>query len=417
MPVVGIVAEYNPLHNGHAYHIGQARVQTGAEGVICVMSGCYTQRGEPALVNKYTRAEMAIWAGADLVFELPFAFAARSASHFARGAVQLLARTGVVTHLSFGSEQGSVEPLAAIASLLAKEPTEFQVLLRDFLDTGLSFAEARARALEAYLNTIGQSSPELAQTLSSPNNILGIEYLRTLIAEELPITPHTVRRIGAGYHESGDQHFPSATHIRNSLAQGTAAEDLTGLPDRSLEILCRERSRGVPFTTQASMFDLLRYSLRMTDAKTLSTIYDVAEGLENRVLKAAQTAASMDELLQMLKTRRYSRTRLNRVLLYQMVRFTQEMAQFFDDTGPLYLRLLAFSPRGQKILHKMKTKTTVPIVSKLGKLRRSRYPDDGVRRMLELDVLATDLYALLQGEPTGIDHLLSPIFVPRFEPD
>jgi predicted nucleotidyltransferase len=412
LSVIGIIAEYNPLHNGHVHHIQNSRRLTGAHGVICVMSGSFTQRGEPALVNKWARAQMALKAGADLVFELPFVFSARSAYHFARGGVSLLQRTGVTTHISFGSETGDISPLQEVATILHKEPPEFVRELRLQLKKGHSYPQARANALGEYAHSTKLSPGHDWQAIMSlPNNILAVEYLRAMLADSSTLVPVTMPRIGQGYHQTGNVEFASATAVRDQIRQNRPLDEIKGLPWFTKEILSGEFAQGSGPVSAQSMFKLIRFSLSNININDLRQIYDVNEGLENRIIKTAPLCSSREELISAIKTRRYSYTRISRILLYILLQFTQELAAMFDEKGPQYLRLLGFSPQGQKILHDMKTFSTIPVITKLG--RHPQYNDPLMARMISFDCLATDLQALIQPCPGrgGLDFVRSPVQV------
>lgn len=408
MPVVGIVAEYNPLHHGHVHHIQTSRRMTGAEAVIAVMSGNFTQRGEPALVSKWARAEMALLAGVDLVFELPFVFAARSAYHFARGAVTLLQKTGVVTHLSFGSEWGEIEPLQKIAAVISQEPPEYREQLKRELALGHSYPQARAQALQKHLKAKGWRQ-DLSEMLALPNNILALEYLRVLQENPCGIIPVTIPRIGQGYHQAGNVPLASATFIRHQIQQQYPLDEIKGLPAFSRSVLEREISNGHGPVLPASMTGMIRFALHRMKTSELAKIHDIGEGLENRVHRAAQVCTSREQMIEHIKTRRYSYTRISRILLYSLLGFTREKSVSFDQTGPLYLRLLAFSPQGQKILHDMRVNSRLPVITKLG--RRHQLDDPLAQDMLAFDLLATDLHSLLQPQPgpLGLDFLRSPV--------
>lgn len=412
MPVIGIIAEYNPLHNGHIHHIQASRRLTAADGVICVMSGSFAQRGEPALVNKWARAEMALNAGADLVFELPFVFSARSAYHFARGGVSLLQRTGVTTHLSFGSELGEISPLQDVARILHQEPPDFVRHLKLQLQKGNSYPQARSYALIEYIHASRRTHHHDWQTvLSRPNNILAIEYLRALLEDEFTLVPMTIPRFGQGYHQKGNTEFASATAIRQEIAQKRPLHEIKGLPWYTREILKREFAAKSGPVYARSLFNLIRFSLSRMNTRELGQIYDVSEGLENRIQKFAPLCSSQEELIAAIKTRRYSYTRISRIMLYILLQFTKELAAVYDEKGPLYLRLLGFSPQGRKILHDMKAISAIPVITKLG--RHPQYGDPLLSKMISFDCLATDLHALLQPYPGrgGLDYIRSPVQV------
>jgi predicted nucleotidyltransferase len=221
MKTIGIVAEYNPFHNGHLYQLQASRGQTGADCAVVVMSGNYTQRGEPAIVDKWARAEMALHSGADLVIELPVAYAMGSAEYFAYGAVKLLDSLNAVNMICFGSEAGSIEKLSAAAAILADEPESYKSYLKDYLSKGLSFPAARQKAISSYCkNTYGKD--DLSSLLKSPNNILGIEYLKALRRLKSNIVPMTIERVGNEYNQAElTGKMSSATSIRKTIRENT----------------------------------------------------------------------------------------------------------------------------------------------------------------------------------------------------
>lgn len=409
MKIAGIVAEYNPLHRGHLFHIHETRRLLKADGIICVMSGNFTQRGEPAIIDKWARAEMAIRAGADLVFEIPVIFAVRSAYHFARGAITLLDMTGVTTHLSFGSEQGELVPLQELAAILHQEPPVLRTYLKHYLDAGHSYPAARARALAAYFEHLSIQKPySVIDILAQPNNLLAIEYLRFLKDIDSSMIPVTITRKGAGYYEPGNIEYPSASYIRSRLYEHTPVDELTGLPSFTRDIIRREFENGRGPVAQKHLADIILYLLRRLPLEDLAAVDDIAEGLEHRLKKAAETSSNLEQLISSVKTRRYNRTRINRILFYLLTGITREKSTRLTEHGPAYLRLLGFSPQGRKILQNMKMKSRLPIITKLGRIEGNRYPDPIMREMLELDVMATDIYALFTGQPAGEDYIRAP---------
>jgi len=234
MNISGIISEYNPFHMGHKHHIDQTRSMLGDDtGIVCVMSGNFVQRGEPAAFTKNARAQCAIHGGADLVLELPIPWALSSAEGFARGAVGVLGATGVVSHLSFGSESGSVEPLDRAARVLLSP--EMDVIIRELLPQGMSYAAARQQAAE---RIAGEPLPQLR----SPNDILGIEYIKALYEQRLPIKPITVKRVGAGHDQSGGGDLPSASELRKRLLRGESV--IGNMPSESAKVLEREIHQG-----------------------------------------------------------------------------------------------------------------------------------------------------------------------------
>lgn len=411
MAVMGIVAEYNPFHNGHHYLIEQAIKQVQPEAVVCVMSGPFTQRGEPAVCNKWARAEMALHGGVDLVIELPFCFANRSANFFARGALQTLANTGVVSHLAFGSELGEIGPLDAIARVLAEEPQAFKALLKESLARGLGFPQARARALQ---NILSRRIEDMEEILKSPNNILAIEYLRIIREEHLPLIPVTVRRHQSVYHSTDLGRYASASAIRQKTGEILSPELAATMPPASWDILEREINLGRAPVKHTSMEQAFLLDLRIKPLAELARIYEINEGLEYRLKAAARMATGLEDLRQNIKSRRYSLTRINRTLLYSLFSLSKNQISLYDSLGPLYLHILGFSAQGQKILQKLRNKCPLPLLNRGRDVSACLDPQESpLARMLNLDVTAGDVYALFYPEPgartAGADFINPPI--------
>lgn len=410
MNVVGIIAEYNPFHNGHLFHLQAAKENCDAQYAICVMSGHFLQRGEPALFNKWSRAAMAVSAGADIVFELPCVYACRSAGIFARGGVELLAATGIVTHLCFGSEHGSIQPLKEIALLLAAEPTGFRILLQDQLQQGKSFPAARYTALQEYCRLIDPHGPQMEpEILTHPNNTLGIEYLIALEKLGNPMTPLTIKRCTANYHDQRiTGPIASASAIRHLLeVQGLSADLGQVVPSPVDQIMqnCVAQEQGPVFLADFTRMALA--CLRRATLEELALILDVNEGLEYKLKEAANTASSLEELLTALKSKRYTRTRLQRLLFYCLLNLKKHTAAALDEAGPQYLRVLAFSEQGQTLLKQMRKNAQLPIIHRPAIHTGGSAQSSLLTRMLLLDILSTDLYVLGCPHPQrgGLDYL------------
>lgn len=359
MDVAGIVAEYNPFHAGHAFHIRQTRRQLGECAVIAVMSGNFVQRGECAVLDKWARAKAALEGGADLVLELPTVYAVSSAEGFARGAVELLAATGVVTHLSFGSECGETEALRRLASCL--DSPRYSDALRRFLDAGLPFAACRQRAVGELL---GEDAAEL---LSCPNNNLGIEYIRALNAMKRPIQPVTVPRAGAGHDGGDDPDYPSASFLREKILAGEVpAENPASL------------RRGERWVLSA---------LRGMDEADFAALPDCGEGLSHRLYRAARQGRTLEEVYALAKTKRYAHSRIRRCVLWGALGLTQDGR----PAHPPYLRVLGAGPRGREVLREMKKRAALPVITKPAHGR-------GIP-LLELEGRCTDLYQLCREAP------------------
>ncbi|MFZ5973943.1 MAG: nucleotidyltransferase [Bacillota bacterium] len=395
MITTGIVAEYNPFHKGHAYHLQSARKITDARAVVVVMSGNFTQRGEPAAFNKWQRARWALNAGADLVLELPTVYAVSSAEGFASGAISILHRLGVVDGFCFGSETEDTALLERIANLLLTEPPEFQEHLHNLLDQGHTLARARALAAVHILN-----DPDAEKALISPNAILALEYLKAKQRLNSPMRPHIVRRRSAGYHQSGlNYEMPSATAIRERLfTHGIKDAQLqSALPPHvyaSMQQAVREGFRPVRFEDFSQM---IFYSLRKLGKDGIAALGEVGEGLESRIYRAAGYTRTINELLDEVKTRRYTRTRLQRILLYALLGVGQDtLSALRPPHAPVYARVLGFTRAGSALLGAVSQSGNIGIISKAADYTPG---DEILKKMFSIDVLGSDLYATVQKEP------------------
>ena len=365
METAGIVAEYNPFHRGHAWHIAETRRSLGGEAaIVCVMSGHWVQRGECALADKWTRAAAALAGGADLVLELPTLWAMASAEAFARGAVSLLAATGVVDVLSFGSETGELAPLEAAAAAL--DAPDYPEKLRAALGRGLSFPAARQEAAGA-------------ACLSAPNNNLGVEYLRALRALGSPIRPMTVPRQGVAHDGPAAGGYASASAIRKLLRAGRGEE--------AAPYLAAPWSGELADMSHIERAVLSR--LRTTDEGDWAALPDGggAEGLPARLVKAAREAVSLEDFYARAKTRRYPHARLRRLAL---AAFLGLRAAERPDAPP-YVRVLGLGGRGRELLRKMKDACPLPVIVKPA---QARGLDGPARALFEAEGRYTDLYGL-----------------------
>ena len=386
MAVAGIVAEYNPFHLGHAYHLAQTRAALGRDGaVVCVMSGHWVQRGECAAADKWTRSALALARGADLVLELPTPWAMASAEAFAQGAVGLLEATGVVDILSFGSEDGSLEALRQAADAL--DAPGYPARLREALGRGLSFPAARQAAADC-------------PCLSSPNNNLGVEYLRALRTLGSGMAPMTVARRGAGHDSTGHlEGFASASHIRALLREGRREEAASLLPDGSLEALGQPAS-----LLWAERAILARLRTMEEDGWAALPDGGGAEGLPARLVRAARQACSLEEFYTLAKTRRYTHARLRRLAVSAFLGLTQEDRRLAVP----YVRVLGLNERGQALLKRMKGTCALPILTKPA---QARALDGSARRLFEAESRYTDLYGLCgpTPKPCGLEYTTSPV--------
>jgi predicted nucleotidyltransferase len=374
--VAGIVAEYNPFHRGHAHQIAETRRALGADcAVVCVMSGDFVQRGDAAVFDKFERAEAAVRGGADLVLELPLRWSLSSAEGFARGGVSLLKASGVVTHLSFGSETGDLAALQAAADAL--NSPALGSLLREELQTGVSFPAARQRALE---RLIGAD----AAVLSNPNDLLAVEYLRAVSDLGAPLEPIAVQRLGPGHDQPGEGDYPSASQLRAWMREGRdVSAHLPAAP-------------AVPPVFPEDLELAVLSRLRMLPQEAFAALPDAAEGLENVLFQAVRNEAAVEDILAAAKSKRYPMSRLRRMLLCAALGVKKA------DGLPPYLRVLAANERGRALLHTMRETASLPVITK---------PADA-RDMPEfcLTADAHDFYVLAQPDKTpGQDWRHSPI--------
>ncbi|MCM3699286.1 nucleotidyltransferase [Paenibacillus macerans] len=393
MNVVGIIVEYNPLHNGHVHHFAEAKRLTKADAVIAVMSGDFLQRGEPAIVDKWARAEMALHLGADLVLELPIAYAAQPAEWFAYGAVALLEATGVATHLCFGSEAGALEALQPFAKRLADGGGALKAAVAEELATGASFpaayAAAAARLLAGSGAAAGADAAAARALLEQPNNSLGLHYLIALRRLHSGIAPVTVRRRAAGYNDAAptDARIASATAVRRLIAGGGLDAAAPYLPPYTADILAREFAAGRGPVTWENLAAPLFHQLLLASQEQLRACHEMTEGLEYRIKKALPRLEkpTVAELLAKLKTKRYTHTKLQRTLLHALLQHPRDLlTPEALAEGPGYLRVLAFSNQGQEMLKRMKQRAKLPIVTRAAELEHPQ---------LTLDIRAAAAYA------------------------
>ncbi len=395
MRAVGLITEYNPFHNGHLYHLQQSKELAGAEVAVVVMSGHFLQRGEAALCDKWRRTEMALAAGVDLVVELPYLFACNSAPHFARGAILSLEALGGVDSLCFGSEAGGLEPLQQTAELLEAKSEEITAQTQNLLRQGVGYPAARAEIMHRLLPGLP------AEILTAPNNILGIEYLRALAQSGSTIRARTVQRRGAGYHDlEGRGAIASATGIRKMLKEETAVAEY--LPSRVLDILDSARGNGEMPDADHHLRLLLARILR--GAESLEGIYQIESGQENRLFEAAGDAKSLEELIDRIKARQLTRTRVQRVLCHLLHEVEAGLAQRLLEQGPLFLHLLGSSQAGEKFLAASRKQRSLPLISNYSRIHNQlqRFYGRGSKRLLlaqeqlHLELRSSDNYALLQ---------------------
>lgn len=379
MKVVGLIAEYNPFHNGHQFHIEKAKQMTGADTVVVVMSGNYVQRGTPAIMPKHLRSEAALKAGASLVLELPVCYATGTAEQFALGAVSLLDKLGCIDALCFGSECGDISSLKELAAILINEPQAYKSALQDALRQGQSFPVSRQYALETVC-----PNKELNNLLAQPNNILGIEYLKALHRINSNILPYTTKRVSSNYHDTNlQENFSSASAIRTTLKNDSIVSLVNQVPDSSMRLMNESYQKRFPI--YANDFSvLLKYQLLRETNISLSEYADVSEELANRIIKERNNYIDFDQFVVLLKTKEITYTRICRALLHILLGIKKT-----DYTGIAYARVLGFRKEHADIFKHIKEMSSIPLLTKLS---ASEMLSDDAKKMLETDMAASDLY-------------------------
>lgn len=400
MRTVGLIVEYNPFHNGHLYHLQQSRKITQSDAVVAVMSGHFLQRGEPALLDKWSRTKTALQGGCDLVIELPVAYATQAAEWFSYGAVSLLEATGVVDSFCFGTESGELDPLLQAAEAVAHETPAFKALLKQFLGTGISYPSAYSAAISAYLSEQGHISA--AQfPFALPNHTLALHYLLALKRIGGKMEPFTITREKAQYNEDtvSDSQIASATAIRKLLLEKRSLDEARAyMPQTTFHTLEQEWLAGnCPISWEPFMKPLLHAIITKSPAE-LAKMREITEGLEHRIRNVLPKLATsqFEELLETLKTKRYTRTKLQRALLAVLLGHAKE--DFTADklaTGIEYIRVLGFTEKGKHLLRRMRKTAKLPVL-----MSAARSPEP--YRYLDLDVQASGVYMLgLPGESSA----------------
>lgn len=385
MKTAGIVAEYNPFHRGHRFHIEETRERTGAECIVAVMSGNFVQRGEPALFNKWLRAEAAVRGGADLVIELPVVYSCSGAEMFAKGAVEILDRLEEIDWISFGTEESPGDILEEAADIFAEESRELSEAIKENMKEGYSYAAARSRAAE---KTGGK---RIAELISRPNNILAVEYIKQLKRLGSSIKPLPVERKGAGYYgENPEKGFAGAGRLRDILRDGYGIEEIFKyMPEETYGMY-----ENAHMCFPEDMYSLAAYKIVSESAEALAGTDGVVEGLENRAKKALAESIDLESLIQGIKSRRYSRTSIQRMLVRIVLGIKSADMEEFRKCGESYARVLAFSETGAKFIREVKKKdrSGIEIITNIN---REKPDSPTLRRMLEYDIRASEIYDLI----------------------
>ncbi len=385
MNITGIICEYNPFHNGHLYHIEQTRELCDSDYIIGIMSGCFTQRGAAAITDKYIRTEMALTNGCDLVIELPVRYSTSSAEGFAHASINTLAATNICNSFCFGSEQGNLDGMTAIAQILNNEPNEYKDILSKELKKGLSYPSARENALSQYISH-KENIPEY-----TPNNILAIEYIRASLKTSL--TPYTIKRTDNGYHSNEPVcNLCSASAIRNKLNNDDNINNVTNYVPYNPELLSNR-------TLDSEDFALILYSSLIYNIDILEEYMDMTPELATRIRKNITAYRGWDSFIQLIKTKGFTYTRIQRALLHCMLGIKK-----IEDYPIPYIRVLGFKRDASELMKQLQEKANIPVITKVA--RANQTLDSLGRQLINEDIRATELYrqTMLQKYPEPLNN-------------
>lgn len=379
---IGIIAEYNPFHNGHLYQIQKAKELTGADTVISVMSGNFTQRGETSLINKFEKAKIALQNEVDMVIELPTIYSISSAENFALGGIKILNEIGNIDYLVFGIEEENLEKLQAIADVLVNEDDEFKRNIKEELDKGNSYPKAREIALKKVL-----SSENVENIMQKPNNILAIEYLKALKTTNSKIKPIAIKRKNTMHNDENiNENYASGTYIRKLFIENNFDEISKVVPKYTYERLLELKNQGTYVSSINDFSDIVIYKIRTMTKEEISQIADVNEGLENSIKLASTTCKTIDEIIEKVSTKRYTKTRISRILTYILLDITKSEMEQAKKNNP-YIRVLGINKKCEGIL---KTINNDKLITSLKKFEEN----NGENQLLNIDKKATEIYTI-----------------------
>ena len=379
---IGIIAEYNPFHNGHLYQIQKAKELTGADAVIAVMSGNFTQRGETSLINKFEKTKIALQNEVDIVIELPTIYSISSAENFALGGIKILNEIGNIDYLVFGIEEDNLQELQAIADVLVNENDEFKRTIKEELDKGNSYPKAREIALKKVL-----SSENVGNIMQKPNNILAIEYLKALKITNSRIKPFAIKRKNSMHHDKNiNENYASGTYIRKLFIENNFDEISKVVPKYTYERLLELKNQGTYVSSINDFSDIVIYKIRMMTKEEISKIADVNEGLENSIKLASTTCKTIDEIIEKVSTKRYTKTRISRILTYILLDITKSDMEQSKNNDP-YVRVLGINKKCEEILS---TINDSKLITSLKKFEEN----NGENELLNIDKKATEIYTI-----------------------
>ncbi|MCI8342048.1 MAG: nucleotidyltransferase [Firmicutes bacterium] len=383
METIGVISEYNPFHNGHKLHIDKTIEATKNDNITVVMSGNFVQRGEPAIMDKWSRARCALLNGASIVLELPSTFSSSSAEMFALGAMKILNSCGIVSHVSFGSESGNIEQLKKAASVLSEESLPFSLSLKQNLRKGMSFPSARQKALE---ETYGDDF----SFISSPNNILAVEYIKSISRLNSKIVPLTFKREGEEYNSKNISRLASASALRKAVKENNIEALKLSMPETACKTLLENiESKNAPIFID-DFYQSISYVARIKPGFELAKIYGIDEGLENRIKNAFSAASSIDEAISLVKSKRYTHTAIQRIFIHMLLDIKSEYIKEYSNCSLPYIRVLGFRKEKEYIIRHLIEKSDVPVVINMKKAFETL--DESALRFLKAECTFTDIY-------------------------
>lgn len=389
MKNIGIVAEYNPLHNGHLYHLTKTKEFTKSDNLICIMSGNFTQRGLPAIYDKWIRTEMALKSGVDLVIELPTYYALNSAEFFANYSIKILNKLGIIDTVSFGSEETDISKLKQIANILSDETIEFKEILKKELNLGISFAKARENAISKFLD-----NKDIGNLLQSSNNILAIEYLKALNKTSSNITPLNIARTNCNYTDTDiNSDICSATAIRHLLDKENISENDVDLlkrvvPNTTFDLMINNDINSTSKNSLKAFEKEIIYLIRKMPTNELKEVLEVTEGLENTFKKYCYETDDIYELIDLVISKRFTKTKIQRIFLHILLDMTKSEFNDIEKQDIQFIRVLGFNKKGKELLNEISNNTDIPVITSV-----KRYVDKyGLNKLFEKDILSSNIY-------------------------
>lgn len=408
MQITGIVAEYNPFHNGHLYQVEQTKKLTGCDKIIAVMSGNFSQRANPCVADKYTRTRMALCSGVDMVLELPVPFATASAERFCEAAISVFHKSNIVDNLSFGSEVDDIDLMYQIAKVLSNEPDQFKEILQSYLKEGLSYPRSRELALIDFFKNNLAHVDLLQAVMNNPNNILGIEYIKALIKYNSNIKPYTIKRKTSHYHDQSIySSIASATAIRAQLKQHNIEDIAQAMPKSSFDLLMSLESLP-PSLDDYSM--ILHHKLIFSTLDDLYSLWDIPKNLCHSIMNMHHEYFGINELVNQLTSKTYSRATVQRALLRILLDINQKDMDTFKSVDWIpYIRVLGCKKDSLSLLSRLSQASSVPVITNLGKA----YPtlSSECQLLLDYEIHSTSLYALGNHSPSKFKQDFSQSFI------